>query len=90
MLPAPEAKIDDGVLDICMVKPLSKIKILTLFPKLIKGTHGSIKEVSFYRGSRIRLKCREDISINIDGEVIRGNMAVFEIIPKGINVIIPG
>lgn len=89
MLPAPEAKIDDGVLDICMIKPLSKAKILMLFPKLIKGTHGSIKEVCFDKGKRIEINSTSDLSINIDGEVIRGDKAVFEIIPKGINVIIP-
>lgn len=89
MLPAPEAKIDDGMLDICIVKPVSKAKILMLFPKLIKGTHGSINEVSFNKGRRIEIRSKNELSINIDGEVIRGDKAVFEIIPKGVNIIIP-
>lgn len=89
MLPAPKAEIADGLLDICLVDTMKKIKILALFPRLIKGTHIHMKEVSFYKGKHIRIKSESSLSINIDGEILRGSEASFEIIPGGVSIIIP-
>jgi diacylglycerol kinase (ATP) len=86
---APGAIVDDGVFEICNVKDVSKVRILRLFPKLIDGTHDTIKEVSFHKGKNIFLSCEEDFTLNVDGELFRTRKAAFEIIPKGIKVIIP-
>ncbi len=89
MLPVPAARIEDGLIDICTVDAISKVKILAFFPKLIKGTHGDMKEVSFYKGKRVEIASNHDMTINTDGEVIRGQEIVFEVIPKGVRIIVP-
>lgn len=89
MLPAPEAKIDDGILDICLVRHLSKFKILRVFPKLIKGTHGDIAEVSFHKGSNIHIISKKDFRFNIDGEILTVNQVLFKLIPRGIRIVVP-
>lgn len=89
MMPAPEAVLDDGLLDVCLIKKVNRLKLLRFFPKFIKGTHGSIEEVSFYKGRRIEVKCNEDIFLNLDGEVSRVREAVFEVIPQGICIVMP-
>lgn len=85
----PEADIEDGLFDICIVKDLSKFKILTLFPKLIKGTHDSIKEVEFFRGNKIEINSDKNIPINVDGEIFENDNIVFELMPKSIKIINP-
>lgn len=89
IIPAPRAKIDDGKLDICVIDKVGKLRICMLLPKYMKGRHENIKEVSFYSGKRIEINCDKEIALNIDGEVSKTRKAVFEIIPKGINIVFP-
>lgn len=86
---APKASPFDNLFDICLIRPISRINILRLFPKLIKGVHENIKEVSFYKCKSINIKSENEMSINIDGEVFRIKEAKFDIIPKGVTVVIP-
>jgi diacylglycerol kinase (ATP) len=89
MMPAPDAQIDDGLFDVCVVRALSRIKILFLFPKYIKGKHGKLKEVSFYKAKRVRVSSNDYVPVNIDGEVLRLKEMEFEIVPKAMSVVIP-
>lgn len=86
---APNADLMDGMFDICAIDKLSKIRMLMLFPKLIKGKHERIKEVTFYKGKKVTINSREEIAVNIDGEIIKRKNFTFEIIPKGVKFIIP-
>jgi len=87
MQPAPEALLDDGLLDVCLVKGMNRAKILRLFPLYMKGRHEKVKGVSFYRCKRIEISCTRDIGLNIDGEVELTRSVVFEILPKGIKIL---
>jgi YegS/Rv2252/BmrU family lipid kinase len=89
MQPAPEAVIDDGRLDICLVGRQTRLRILRLFPKYMKGRHGSIKGVEFFTGSRITITSDSSLPLNIDGEVLETNRAEFEIFPGAIRVVFP-
>lgn len=89
MLPAPEAEIDDGYFDICHIKQVGKAKMLVLFPKFIKGKHCNIKEVSMLKGRKIKIEANEELPVNLDGETFYSRQIDFEILPKGINIIIP-
>lgn len=86
---APSADIQDGFFDICVINKLSRVKMLTLFPRLIKGTHSQIKEVSFYKGKKVAINSKEEITVNIDGEIMKRKNVIFEIIPRRINFIVP-
>jgi diacylglycerol kinase (ATP) len=86
---APRAELCDGNLEICHVKEASPLKIIRLFPKLIKGIHDTIKEVTFYKAKKIRIQCQEEISVNIDGELFRAKDISLEIVPKAIKFVIP-
>jgi len=89
IMPAPEAELDDGLLDVCLVSEVSRLKILSLFPKYIKGRHGVIKQVSFKKCNKIKILSETEFSLNIDGEILTAKCADFEIIRAGIRVILP-
>jgi YegS/Rv2252/BmrU family lipid kinase len=89
MLPAPDAKMDDGLLDVCLVREVSRFKIFNLFPKYMKGLHGEIEEVSFHRGRKIRIEGRNAIPLNIDGEIVTAKAIEYEILEDAIKVIYP-
>ena len=84
---APEASLNDGFFDICHIKKVSPFKVIRLFPRLIKGIHGTIKEVSFYKSKRVRIICNEEITVNIDGELLRMKEVEFEVVPQAINFV---
>jgi diacylglycerol kinase (ATP) len=89
MLAAPNAELNDGIFDICIVKKIGRLKILKFFPKFIKGKHLGIPEVTMFRSNKVEINCSSEIILNIDGEVERVRKAVFEIVPKGIRVVVP-
>ncbi|MDF2673534.1 MAG: diacylglycerol kinase catalytic region [Clostridiales bacterium] len=89
MLPAPRAELDDGYFDVCHIKQVPKAKMLLLFPRFIKGKHESIKEVSVFKGKKIVIDSNEELPVNLDGETFYSSQINFEILPKGINIIVP-
>lgn len=89
MLPAPTAKIDDGMFDICLIEDKSKLDILYFLPKFVKGEHANVEGVSFHKGKKIKIQCTKKVAINIDGEIDKTSEATYEIIPKGIKIVKP-
>jgi YegS/Rv2252/BmrU family lipid kinase len=65
---APGAKTDDGVLDICIVKEISKFELLQQLPKVFKGTHVFHPRIMMKTGRRIKLVSDEHREIFADGE----------------------
>jgi len=66
---APMAKIDDGSLDLIYVAPVSRLRILALLPKLIKGNHTGETEVTCSRIKSFSLVADEPVPSHLDGEV---------------------
>lgn len=90
MQPAPLADIRDGILNICLIKKVTRLRMLKFLPLFIKGAHSSIREVSFYEGKKITVIPDGKIPFNIDGEVSMTEGAmVFSVIPSGLRLIIP-
>jgi len=56
---------------------------------LIKGKHEKFREVSYSRSTKVNISSKEDFMLNIDGEVLKVREAAFEIIPKGIRLVVP-
>ncbi|HEY5585625.1 MAG TPA: diacylglycerol kinase family protein [Ruminiclostridium sp.] len=88
-IPTPDAKLDDGLLDICLVSEMSRFQIINLFPKYKKGLHTHLKQVSLFKCKRINIESEEDLCLNIDGEIVTAQNINFEILENAIKVIFP-
>ena len=67
----PNAQMDDGLLDVTVVGPLSKPEFLWSFPRVFKGTHVTHPAVSTYRAERVELASLETsapMDVYADGE----------------------
>jgi len=86
----PEAILDDGWLEICLVEEMGRLKYLMSIPKVFKGTHKSIKGISFYRAKEIVVQSSEPILAQISGEVIEGQKKyTITLLPKRLKLIVP-
>lgn len=68
MMMAPDAKIDDGLLDIIILNKVSRIKLLSLFPLIFKGNHVEDDSVEVFKGKNISLKADQPLALTPDGE----------------------
>ncbi|MCX7771971.1 MAG: diacylglycerol kinase family lipid kinase [Clostridia bacterium] len=89
LIPAPRAKMTDGILDFCVVEPLTRRKIFKFFPAFQKGRHESMKEVRVIRGTRALIESDTPLPVNIDGETTKEKRVAIELLPGFINVVIP-
>lgn len=65
---APQAVMDDGVLDICIVKEISKLELLRQFPKVFKGTHVTHPKIMMSSGRKVKIVSDEERELFADGE----------------------
>lgn len=64
------AQMDDGVLDVCFVRVLSKLRLLRLFRLVYRGRHIGLKEVEYFCARRLRLHTDPVTEVFSDGEYI--------------------
>lgn len=67
---APEARMDDGLLDVCIVGKVSPLRLFRLFPTVYSGQHLKIREVEYFQSSRIRVETEHPTDIYADGEYV--------------------
>lgn len=87
--PAPEASIQDGLFDICIVSDMTLLRILKLLPKYFKGTHGGNPEVEFHKATSLTLKTDSMCSVSCDGETSKQDNFKFRLVSKGLRLRVP-
>ena len=86
---APEAKLDDGLFDVVLVKAMKKLEFFRNAWKIYTGSHLSHPKIFFIRGQKIEAIAEgdeDDVLIEIDGEQLGKLPATFEIVPRSILV----
>jgi len=67
---SPSAIIDDGVLDVCIVRRTGRLRLISQFPRVLAGTHGSMPEVLFASSPWVRIEgLPEQLPVALDGEL---------------------
>ena len=70
MLAAPRAEMDDGQMDLVVVRAMGKAGLLTsVMPKFIQGQHTTHPAIALYKGRKIKLTTTPPQPLNIDGDV---------------------
>ena len=84
----PDARIDDGVLDVCLVRHVSFLRALQLLPFAIIGQHTSAREVTMVRKRRLSVRSSAPVPVHADGEVVSSGAVEIEIevVPSGLVV----
>lgn len=86
---APQASVQDGYLDICLIKPFKPSQRFLLGIALFNKTLHKLPFVEFYKAKQISIKTQNDAAIHIDGEPIGKNQVLnFSIQPSSLKVVI--
>jgi len=87
----PDAKPNDGLLDVCTIKDLSVPGILHVMPKVMMGKHGSHSAVHFDLGAELSISADEPFAVHADGEILGQDVLAVKvgIVRNGINVAVP-
>ena len=90
---APIAKIDDNIIDVCVVKKVSIPTFAKLAKIYQKGEHleneKAKKYIEYKQGKKVQIEIDNAISYSIDGELGKSNNVVLEVLNKVVNFIVP-
>lgn len=86
---APEAQIDDGWLDVCLVEAMPAAEFVRLLPALGRGEHAADPRVTLTRVQRAEFEFDRRIKINSDGEVLEVNRCDYSVVPGAVRVFAP-
>jgi diacylglycerol kinase (ATP) len=83
---APGAAIDDGLLDLTLLKKLSRSRLLRLFPSIYSGKHVEYPEISVIQGRHFRIIEPQAYPMMMDGEFIGSTPAEIRCLPAAIRI----
>jgi YegS/Rv2252/BmrU family lipid kinase len=85
----PHARLDDGLLDVTLVRPIRILPLLWHFPKVFGGTIDRAKRyATMMKTTRIKIESGTPVPVHVDGEIYRGDTMTLEIkiVPKALTV----
>lgn len=85
----PEAKVNDGLVDLCLIRERRITKLIKLIPSLIKATHTKSELVEVYHAKEVFVEAKNGCRVNIDGEIVVANEVHMNIVPNGIQIRVP-
>lgn len=85
---APEAKLDDGLLDFVIVGNFGKFELLKTFPRVYKGTHLTHRKVRLEKGTAISIQSEQKFLLHADGELLGEGPVSFSLMPKALNLVV--
>jgi YegS/Rv2252/BmrU family lipid kinase len=85
-LMAPDAKIDDGFLDVTLLGKASRRRLLTAFPKVFTGEHVHLDEVETFRAKHIEITTDIPKVLTPDGEIIGESPVEIHCLHKAVEI----
>jgi diacylglycerol kinase (ATP) len=85
---APQATLNDGLLDVCFVRRTSKRRIFTFFPTVFVGAHLRLPEVEYFQTAALRFQTERPLDVYADGEYVCKTPIEVSIRPRALSVIV--
>jgi diacylglycerol kinase (ATP) len=86
---APEAKMDDGLLDVCVVASVDAFKLFCMFPTVYGGRHLKIREVEYFKTGQARVETEHPSDVYADGEYVCRTPVEIAIQSAALKVVVP-
>jgi diacylglycerol kinase family enzyme len=88
---SPGARLDDGLLDLCIVRRTGRGRLLWHFPRVFRGAHGGLPEVTLAATPWVRIEAEgEALPVALDGELPQAATPIeFRCEPGALRVLAP-
>ena len=86
---APEASIDDGLLDVILIPENSPAELAVLAARVALGNHLSSDAIVFRRAAKVTVNSQSGMRFNVDGELAGKEPAEFEVLPRALQFVVP-
>ena len=86
---APNARLDDGKLDVCVVRGMNPFKLFCLFPTVYFGRHLAFEEVEYEQTDCVRIETELPLDVYADGEYVCQTPVEFRVARNSLKVITP-
>lgn len=90
---APYSVNDDGLMELCLIKPISYVKFAKLIKPYSQGRHiddPNFKDIMIYRRCRrVEIDATDGFAISVDGEILSGKHFVIEAVPSALKFGVP-
>jgi YegS/Rv2252/BmrU family lipid kinase len=87
---APGADVTDGRLDACLVRKVSIPRFLVALPRVMRGTHTTMREFALFRTARVTVRCPDaPLLLHLDGELREPGVreCTVEVVPARLTVL---
>jgi diacylglycerol kinase (ATP) len=78
---APDAIIDDGRLDVCLIESMGALEFAALARKVAGGDHVNDPRVIYTQAESVHIELDRDVKINTDGEVFEARQCDYRVLP---------
>lgn len=85
----PRALADDGLLDVCLVGKMNKLKLLCWVPTIFFGGHLGLKQVEYFQAEWVRIETGRELEVYADGDYVCRTPVEISVVRRGLRVIVP-
>jgi YegS/Rv2252/BmrU family lipid kinase len=89
MMLAPDAELDDGLLDLVIVEDIPKLRFLRLLPTVFKGDHVRQPNVHVLRGAKVEISADRPFTVYADGDPVAELPVTLGTVPRAVRVLVP-
>jgi YegS/Rv2252/BmrU family lipid kinase len=89
MFLAPEASLEDGLLDVVIISDVAKLRYLALLPTVFKGRHVRQPNVEVLRARELTISADRPLTMYADGDPIGELPVSVRALPAAVSVIVP-
>jgi len=85
---APEAVLDDGLLDLVILPASSLPRLALIVPLMLTGKHWGDESLVCRRARKLEIQSEPGMWFNVDGELVGNEPATFEVLPRALRVVV--
>jgi diacylglycerol kinase (ATP) len=85
----PQATLDDGLLDVCLVSKMNKLKLLCWVPTIFFGQHLRLKQVEYLQATEVTIDADRKLDLYADGDYAGQTPVKIGLIQQGLRVVVP-
>ena len=90
---APRARVDDGLMEVCLIKPISRLRFVKVLKPYTNGQHlddPAMQDIVTYcQAKKVEVEAPDGFAYSLDGEIIYENHFTVEIVPYAIRLAVP-